>query len=78
MGHSEILEKLSELLGDVLVDDVVLRAETTAKDVPGWDSLTNVRFVLAVQQAFNVRLAAGEVGRLKCVGDLVTLIEQRT
>ncbi len=78
MSQTQIIERLSELLGEVLADDEVsLRPETTAKDVPGWDSLANVRFILAVQQAFKVRLAAGEVGRLKCVGDLASIIEQR-
>lgn len=79
MDQTQILQKLSELLGDVLADDeIALTPQTTAKDVPGWDSLANVRFVLAVQQSFKVRLAAGEVGRLKCVGDLVSLLQQRT
>ena len=70
---------MTELLGDVLDDDdIVLRPETTAPDVPGWDSLANVRFILAIEQAFKVRFAAAESARLKNVGELVALIRSRT
>ncbi|MBS0333968.1 MAG: acyl carrier protein [Proteobacteria bacterium] len=78
MDDAGVLEKLTELLQDVLDDDdIVLRPETTARDVPGWDSLANVRFILAVSQAFNVRFAAAESARLKNVGELVALVRSR-
>jgi acyl carrier protein len=78
MDEAAILEKLTELLQDVLDDDdVVLRPETTARDVPGWDSLANVRFILAAERAFNVRFAAAESARLKNVGELVALVQSR-
>ena len=79
MDEAAILEKLTELLQDVLDDDdIVLRPETTARDVPGWDSLINVRFIMAVEQAFKVRFAAAESARLKNVGELVALVQSRT
>jgi acyl carrier protein len=74
-----IYGRLSELLGDVLDDDdVVLAPETTARDVAGWDSLANVRFMLAVEQAFKVRFAAAESAHLKNVGELVALIRAKS
>ena len=79
MDNSETVAKLTDLLRDVLDDDdVVLRPETTAKDVRGWDSLANVRFILAVERAFKSRFAAAEVARLKNVGELAALIEARS
>jgi acyl carrier protein len=78
MEDAAILERLTDLLRDVLDDDdIALTAGTTARDVPGWDSLANVRFILAAEQAFKVRFAAAESARLKNVGELVALIRIR-
>lgn len=74
----EILMALSVLLQDVLGDDdIALERETTARDVDGWDSLANVRFMLAVERHFGCRFAAAEVSRLRNVGELVDLIGVR-
>jgi acyl carrier protein len=79
MDDAAILEKLTDLLRDVVDDDdIVLRPETTARDVSGWDSLANVRFILGAEQAFKIRFAAAESARLKNVGELVDLIKART
>jgi acyl carrier protein len=73
-----ILARLTDLLRDILDDDdVTLTPETSARDVPGWDSLANVRFMLAIEGEFGLRLAAAEVARLDNVGDLVALIDAR-
>jgi acyl carrier protein len=74
-----IFAKLSELLADVLDDDeVALAPETTARDVPGWDSLANVRFILSIEREFKIRFAAAESARLKNVGELVALIHSKS
>jgi acyl carrier protein len=78
MDDAAILEKLSDLLRDILDDDdIALTPETTARDVPGWDSLANVRFILGAEQTFKIRFAAAESARLKNVGELVALIKVR-
>jgi acyl carrier protein len=78
MDDAAILEKLNDLLRDILDDDdIALTPETTARDVPGWDSLANVRFILSAEQAFKIRFAAAESARLKNVGELVALIKAR-
>lgn len=72
------ITRLTDLLRDILDDDdVTLTPETSARDVPGWDSLANVRFMLAVEGEFGLRLAAAEVARLDSIGDLVALIDSR-
>lgn len=78
MTETEILAKLQTIFADVLdEDDLVLTPQTTAQDVDGWDSLSHVRLVLTVEKAFGVKLSAGEIGRLKNVGDLIVLLQAR-
>ena len=46
----------------------------TAKDVEGWDSLSNIRLIMSVEKQFGVKFSASEVGKLKNVGELADLI----
>jgi acyl carrier protein len=48
--------------------------ETTAKDVPGWDSMKQVMILMAVEEKFEIQLSTREMDRLKNVGDLVAAI----
>jgi acyl carrier protein len=78
LSQEDILERLNTIFRDVLQDDELqLTMTTTASDVDGWDSLTHVRLVLTVEREFRVKLSAAEIGRLKNVGDLVTLLSGR-
>lgn len=61
-------------------DDPALRLspETTAADVPGWDSLANVELMVEVEQEFGIRFRTGEVAALTNVGALAAAIERRS
>jgi acyl carrier protein len=70
---------LSELLIDVFeVDDLVPTRATAATDVPGWDSLGNIRFFLSIEQEFGIRFTAGEIGGIKNLGELTDAINAKT
>jgi len=73
---NEIYPKLTEILRDVFGDDTLVATSTlTAKDVPGWDSLRNIRLMLTIEKAYGVRFSASEIGKLQNVGDLVHLVQ---
>ena len=50
--------------------DLVLRRETTAKDVEEWDSLTHVQLMVAVEKRFKVRFSAKQIQGFKNVGEM--------
>ncbi len=78
MTESEILEGLTSVLKDVLDhDDVHLTMDTTAADVEGWDSLAQIRIMLAVEQKFGLRFNTAEIATLPNVGALVALISRK-
>ncbi len=54
-----------------------LAEETTAAQVPGWDSLSHVNVILAVERTFGVHFKNVEVLRLKNVGDLQRLLDSK-
>jgi acyl carrier protein len=75
LSTDNVYERLNKLFRDVLDDDgLVLRQDTTAKDVEGWDSMANVQLMLGVEREFGVHLSAGQMQALRNVGDLVSVI----
>ena len=78
MQDTEIYSKLTDVFHDVFDDDTIeVAPELTAKDVDGWDSMTHIRLILAVERAFKVKFTTSEIGALKKVDDLATLIRAR-
>ena len=75
---TRIHEQLAQLFHEFFDDDeIVLRPDLSAKDIPGWDSLTHIRLLLTVERAFKIKFSVTEVGELKNVGDLIMLIEAK-
>lgn len=74
-----ILNRLTPVLRDVFDnDDLIATPELTASNVPGWDSLGNVRLFVEIERVFNTRFAAPEITSLANVGQLAALIKQKT
>lgn len=73
------LERLREVFREVFDDEeIVIREETTADDIEGWDSLTHVVLVVAVQDEFGVKFSIAETSALKNIGDFIKLIDNKT
>jgi acyl carrier protein len=76
--ETAILNKFQAVVRDVIDDDSInLTMETTARDVESWDSLTNIRIVLAAERAFGVKVSTVDIMALRNVGDFVRLIARR-
>lgn len=66
---------LNDIVRDMLGDDVpAVRDETTAADVPGWDSLARINVLAAAEIRFGIEIRCAEADRLVTMGDLVDLI----
>ena len=73
-----VLEKLTAIIRKQLPRATgALDATTTAGDVPGWDSLSHVQIILAVERAFKFRIRTTEMARLDNLGALVDVIIAR-
>jgi acyl carrier protein len=75
MERAQVIEKLMEVFVDTFdEDDIEYRDDLTAADVAEWDSLSNIRFMVAIEQAFDRKLSIADWQNLKQLGDLVTLL----
>lgn len=75
METKELLEILNGIFRKVLKrDNITLTESTTAHDVEGWDSLTNMVLLTEIEKKFGVRFTFREIMKLKNVGDLCQTI----
>ena len=58
-------------------EELVISRESNASTVEGWDSLTHIDLITAIEKKFKVRFALGELEELKNVGNLVDLLEAK-
>jgi acyl carrier protein len=68
----ELLERLNEVFQQVFDDDdIAIAPEMTANDIDGWDSLSHVNLIVAVETRFSIRFSQKELLTFKNVGDLL-------
>ena len=71
----QVLARLQPIFQEVLENPTLeVVRESNAMTVDGWDSLAHVNLIAAVEEAFGVRFALGELEELRCVGDMADLI----
>ena len=79
MPHQNHLETITEIFRKILGrDDLDLRIETTAADVPEWDSLSHIRLIIAIERAYGFKFSASEIQKLTNIGDLVARIQEKS
>ncbi len=75
MDIQTILNELELIFREVLKrDNIALANNTTAQDVEGWDSLTNMQLISKIEKRFNVRFTFRDIMKLKNVGDICNAI----
>ena len=78
MEREEILKRVEEIFREELgQSELVLTDETTADDVEGWDSLSHVQLVAAMEEAFGIEFKSREILSWENIGDLIDCIEKK-
>jgi acyl carrier protein len=78
MDDSAIYARLNDIFRDIFDDDAIeLTPQTTAADIPDWDSLNHVNISVACENAFGIRFRSSELEELRNVGGLVALIKTK-
>lgn len=76
-SRNEILQHIELIAGEILgMPDLKLAEKTTARDVPGWDSLTHVQIIIGVERAFGIRMTTTEVAQLENAGSLIDVVQR--
>jgi acyl carrier protein len=73
-----LIYQLNVIFQEVFDDpSLAVRPQTSPDDIADWDSVAQVKLVLAVEDAFATRLTTDEVTRLHCVGDFLGALNKR-
>ncbi len=73
-----MLEPLASVMRETFRQPALtVRLDTTAEDVPGWDSLTHAVLLMNVERAFDLRFEPTEIQDLSSVGSLASLIARK-
>jgi len=71
-------ERLAEVFQNVFNDETLaLTDETTAYDVPGWDSIAHINLMFSIEQSFGVQFNGNELAELKNIGELKNLLKRK-
>jgi len=64
-------EQLEEVFRAVFNDDsIILEDTTTAKDIPGWDSVAHINLMLSIEQSFNTQFSGEQFSGFNNIGEL--------
>jgi acyl carrier protein len=70
--RDEVIKRLVPIMENTFDEDKVVYADTlSADDIEEWDSLSHIRFVIAVEKEFGVRFSTSEIEGFKNAGELV-------
>ncbi|QXE91542.1 acyl carrier protein [Geomonas subterranea] len=72
------IERVNAVFRNVFDDDEIdVTPAMTANDVEGWDSLSHVNLLTALELDFGIRFSRKESFSFKCVGDMLSCIEAK-
>ena len=78
MDRESVIHRLNAIFQDIFDDpSLAVNDAMTASDVEGWDSLSHINLIVAVEKEFRVRFTTAEVRGLNNVGDFVALIVRK-
>lgn len=67
-----IQDQVQDIFRDILdQESLTLTSATTASDVDGWDSLTHIQLIVAIEKRFKVKFSSKEILSWKNIGELL-------
>jgi acyl carrier protein len=78
MNLEEITEKTQLIFREIFQEpNLEIKPEMTANDVDKWDSLSHLTMIARVEETFGFKFKLKEMVKMKNVGDMLVLIEEK-
>jgi acyl carrier protein len=74
-----LLNEVQEVFRHVFQQpSMVINRSSTADTISGWDSLTHMQLISAIESHFRISFTFNEVSSFNDVGDMINLIQKKT
>ncbi len=78
MEMESIRNQVQDIFRDILdLESLTLGDDTQASDVDGWDSLTHIQLIVAIEKEFKVKFSSKEILSWKNVGELLNSLQAK-
>ncbi len=78
MEMESIQDQVQDIFRDILdQESLTLTSATTASDVDGWDSLTHIQLIVAIEKRFKVKFSSKEILSWKNIGELLNSLHTK-
>ncbi len=78
MNKTELLQPVEDIFKNVLDEEnITLTETTTANDVEGWDSLTHIQLIVAIEKHFKIKFSSKEILSWNNVGEMLDAISSK-
>lgn len=68
----QVIDSIQIIFREIFDDPKLMVLPTTSpNDIPDWDSVAQVKIVLAIEEAFGARFTTSEVAEFQTVGDFL-------
>ncbi len=75
--RDQIILELTSIFHRVFDDESIrLTDEMKASDIPEWDSLNQLKLIIAAEEQFEIRFNTAEISNMKNVGEFVASISR--
>ncbi len=74
----DILQIVEGIFRDLFRNDSLsIDAETSAKDIEGWDSLAHITLIVTIEKKFGIKFKLAELQDIRNVGDILDLVNAK-
>ncbi len=75
LNRIELLKQINKIFIEILDnEEIILDKKSAVNDVEGWDSLTHLHLVVAIEKHFKIHFVSKEIQEIKTVGNIIDLI----
>ncbi len=78
MEQNQIYSTLQEIFNTIFKEkSTSITAETSAKDIENWDSMTHLTLITEIESRFSIEFKLKELMNMNNVGDMVHIIQSK-
>jgi len=74
----ETIVRIEKVLQSVFEDTTItINENTTANDIPAWDSLMHMIVISEIEEEFDLNFSFNEVSEFKTIADIIACIQKK-